>query len=294
MKRVFLLTALIGISSFGNAQEKPLKPVDVKKENAATAVEEKQVAAEKSEAIQAIEQGKEINVKTDTSKANAAVKGEEAKATKVKKDEKSNAPLNSAQVENENAATAAAEREVTGDQYKIESTYADLKMNTERDTTVYTATSKVTNSGFQRTIGFDGAWKFDLNLENRQITLTGGTLNNKGEAASNALRLMVYLADKPFDLNNPEFIGNVYSVVDINPIAPAESKTGETYKTSWASETLPTTGTYYPYILLGEQNPQTQAFEVKDVKAFDNAITITNEVSAVETVPTTESVPVAE
>lgn len=205
MKRVFLIVALAGIT-YANGQEKPLEPEQIEKENAATAVEEQKVAAEKSEAEIALEQGKEIVV---------------------------------------------------------------------RDTTlVYTATSQVENSGFQRTVGFDGAWKFDLDLDNREIVLTGGTLSNKGEAASNNLRLMVYLAEKPFDLNNPEFVGKVYSAIDVNPIGAGEVKSGQAYVTSWASETNPPAGTYYPYILLGEENPENQEFEVRDVKAFSNSITI--------------------
>ncbi|HLV23540.1 MAG TPA: hypothetical protein VKY36_02025 [Moheibacter sp.] len=206
MKRVFLVATLAGFSFYGNAQEKPLEPEQVKEENAATAIEEKEVAAEKSEAEIALEQGKEIVVRDTTS--------------------------------------------------------------------VYTATSKVENSGFQRTVGFDGAWKLDMDLDKKEIILTGGTLNNKGEVASNNLRLMVYLADKPFNLDNPEFIGNVYAVVDVMPIAAGESKSGQSYITSWASETVPTVGTYYPYILLGEQNPQNQEFEVRDVKPFANSIIV--------------------
>ncbi len=278
MKRVFLLTAFAGIAFYGNAQEKPLKPEQVKKENAATAVEEKEVAAEKSEAIQAIEAGKEINVKSDPTRA-TTVKGEEVKVKKDKKKDKiknSEKPLNPEQVSKENAATAVVEKQVATEKTEAEIALAEGKEITVRDTAMsYTATSKVDNSGFQRTVGFDGAWKFDMNLGKREITLTGGTLNNKGQVASNPLRLMVYLAEKPFNVNNPEFIGNVYSVVDVNSIAPAEAKSGQAYVTSWASETNPPAGTYYPYILLGEQNAQTQEFEVKDVKVFENSITIT-------------------
>lgn len=207
MKRVFLLAALTGLTFYANGQEKSLSSEQVKKENAATAVEEKTVATEKSEAEVALEEGKEIVVK-------------------------------------------------------------DTAM-------VYTATSIVKNSGFQRTVGFDGAWKFDMNLDQREIVLTGGVLSNKGEATSNPLRLMVYLAEKPFNLDNPEFIGTVYSSIDVQPIEAAGQKSGQSYITSWASETNPPAGTYYPYILLGEQNPSNQEFEVKDVKAFSNSFTIT-------------------
>ncbi len=285
MKRVFLLLVMFGFSYTGFSQEKPLSPTEVKKENAATAVEEKEVASEKSEAIEAIEQGKEIQVKSDPTKVTSA-KGSEVsseavkeKGKKVKKDKTKNvsdtAPLNEVEVAKENAATAVEEKKVAAEKTEAEIALAEGKEIVVKDTTTYSATSKVNNSGFQRTVGFDGAWKFDMNLENKAITLTGGTLNNKGTATSNSLRLMVYLAPKPFDLNNPEFIGTVYSSVDIPGLAAGDVKSGQTYVTSWASETNPPAGTYYPYILLGEQNPTTQEFEVKDVKAFDDSITIT-------------------
>lgn len=283
MKRVFFIAAFAGFLFYGNAQETQLDPKQVKKENAATAVEEKEVAAEKSEAIQAVEEGKEIQVKSDpvkAAKANTVKEGKKVKEAKVKKDKKGKtnpeAPLNPAEVAVENAATAIEEKEVAAEKTEAIQALEQGKEIVVRDTTeVYTATSKVENSGFQRTVGFDGAWKFDLDLAKREIVLTGGTLSNKGEATSNNLRLMVYLAQKPFDVNNPEFVGNVYSAIDVNPIAGGETKTGQAYVTLWASETNPPAGTYYPYILLGEQNPQNQEFEVKDVKAFDNPITIT-------------------
>lgn len=144
----------------------------------------------------------------------------------------------------------------------------------EQEPVIYTTTSMVANSGFLQTVGFDGAWKLDMNLENNKIILTGGTLLNKAESESNNIRLMVYLAEKPFDLSNPEFIGTVYSVVDLEAIDANAKESGKTYETSWASESKPSSGKYYPYILLGEENEKTGQFEVKDVKAFENSITI--------------------
>lgn len=276
MKQVFFITAFAGILFYGNAQEKPLNPEQVKKENAATAIEEKEVAAEKSEAVKAIEDGKEIKVKSDPTKANTATKVKEAKVKKDRKG-KSNpeAPLNPAEVAVENAATAIEEKEVAAEKTEAIQALEQGKEIVVRDTTaVYTATSQVQNSGFQRTVGFDGAWKFDMDLDNREIVITGGTLSNKGDAASNTLRLMVYLAEKPFSINNPEFIGTVYSSVDVTPLAPGEQKAGQAYVTAWATENNPAPGTYYPYILLGEQNPQTQEFEVRDVKPFENSIVV--------------------
>lgn len=288
MKRVLVLAAIVGFSYYGHSQEKPLSPVQVNKENAATAVEEKEVAAEKTEAIEAIEEGKEIKVKSDPTKA-TSVKGKEVapevikeKERRIKKDKNSKnqsisseKPLNDAEVAKENAATAVEEKKVAAEKTEAEVALAEGKQIVVKDTTTYSATSKVNNSGFQRTVGFDGAWKFDMNLDNREIKLTGGTLSNKGTATSNPLRLMVYLAPKAFDLNNPEFIGTVYSSLDIPAMNASDIQSGQTYVTLWASETNPPAGTYYPYILLGEQNPTTQEFEVKDVKAFDNPITIT-------------------
>ena len=141
-------------------------------------------------------------------------------------------------------------------------------------TEIQTVTSIVKNSGFLQTVGFDGAWKLDLDLDAKKIILTGGTLLNDAENESSKIRLMVYLAEKPFDLNNPEFIGNVYSVVDLDSLNAKEKESGKTYVTSWASESMPTTGKYYPYILLGEENASTGQFEVRDVKAFEKSLTI--------------------
>jgi len=191
-----------------NAQqnEKPLTEKEVAKENAATAIEEKEVAHEKSEAELALEQGKEIVVK-DTA-------------------------------------------------------------------TVYSVTSIAENSGFARTVGFDGTWKVDLNLGKKELIITGGTLNNKAQSPSNKLRLMVYFAEKPFDVKNPELIGTVYSSIDLNPLEAGAKKVDQSYVTQVAVETPPAAGKYYPYILLGEQNPQTQEFEVKDVKVFQEFVTL--------------------
>src|SRR5690606_37431370 len=165
------------------------------------------------------------------------------------------------------AATKAAEAEIAGEE-------APAVVEQAIETPTYTATSKVDNSGFQRTVGLEGAWKFDMNVGERSIILTGGTLSNKGEATSDDLQLMVYLADKPFDVNNPQFIGEVYSVLELSPIAAGNSESGKTYTTTWASQTDPSSGTYYPYILLGEKNAETQEFEVKDVKVFENSVTL--------------------
>lgn len=148
------------------------------------------------------------------------------------------------------------------------------EISKQEDDTIYTATSRVDNSGFLQTVGFDGAWKFDMNLERRKITLTGGSIVNKSSKPSNTIRLMVYLADKPFNLDNPDFIGNIYSVIDISALESNDKESGKVYDTSWASEEKLDKGTYYPYILLGEKNPNTGQFEVKDVKAFEKSITI--------------------
>lgn len=207
MKRL-MLAAVIALPFFMNAQEneKPLSPKEAAKENAATAIEEKEVAQEKSEAEIALEQGKEIVVKDTTH--------------------------------------------------------------------VYTATSVADNSGFARTVGFDGIWKIDLNLDKKELVITGGTLNNKSQNTSNKLRLMVYFAEKPFDVKNPDLIGAVYSSIDVDPLEAGAKKAGQSYVTQVALETPPTPGKYYPYILLGEQNLQTQEFEVKDVKVFQEFVTL--------------------
>ncbi|MDD3771512.1 MAG: hypothetical protein RBT46_05075 [Weeksellaceae bacterium] len=139
---------------------------------------------------------------------------------------------------------------------------------------IYSTTSRPDDSGFLQTVGFSGAWKFDMNLDKHKIILTGGALINQSNSSSNEIRLMVYLADKPFNLNNPEFIGEVYSVIDISALNAGQKESGQVYETSWASEKDPQKGIYYPYILLGEKNPKTDQFEVRDVKVFEKTITI--------------------
>jgi hypothetical protein len=85
---------------------------------------------------------------------------------------------------------------------------------------------------------------------------------------------MVYYADKPFDVKNPELVGTVYSSIDIAPLAANEAKTKVSFIAPVALETPPAAGTYYPYILLGELNLQTNEYEVKDVKVFTQPVII--------------------
>lgn len=205
MKRI-ILTALFVTPFLLNAQEKPLKPEQVKKENAATAVEEKKVAMEKSEAEIALEQGKEIVVKDTTD--------------------------------------------------------------------VYTATSVAENSGFGKTVAFDGVWKVDLYLTKNEMVVTGGSLQNLSDNPSNNLRLMVYYADREFDLQKPDLIGTVFSSTDIDPIPAKGKKDSQSFIIPVVLESRPTAGNYYPYLLLGELNPQTQQYEVKDVKVFKEFISL--------------------
>jgi len=205
MKQV-ILAALFVAPLLLNAQEKPLSPEQVKKENAATATEEVEVAAEKSEAEIALEQGKEIEV---------------------------------------------------------------------RDTTqVYTATSVAENSGFGRTVAFDGTWKVDLDLNNREVVITGGTLNNMQTTPSGKLMLTVYYADKAFDTSKPEMIGQPFGQIEVEALAANEKKANQSYIAPLALETPPTAGNYYPYIVLGVQDPATNQFSVIDVKVFKEFVTL--------------------
>lgn len=205
MKRIILAALFVAPLAL-NAQEKPLKPEQVKKENAATAIEEKEVAAETSEAEAALAAGKEIQV---------------------------------------------------------------------RDTTqVYTATSVAENSGFGRTVAFDGTWKVDLDLNNREVLITGGTINNMQATPSGKLMLTVYYADKAFDTAKPEMIGQPFGQIEVQPLAANEKKTGQSYIAPLALETPPTTGNYYPYIVLGVQDPATNQFSVIDVKVFKEFISL--------------------
>lgn len=205
MKRI-ILAALFVAPLLLNAQEKPLKPEQVKKENAATAIEEKEVAAEKSEAEIALAEGKEIVVKDTTQ--------------------------------------------------------------------VYSATSLVENSGFGKTVAFDGAWKVDLNLDTREVVITGGTINNMQAKPSGKIMLTVYFADKQFDTAKPEMIGQPFGQIEVEPLAANDKKVGQSYIAPLALETPPTTGNYYPYIVLGVQDPATGQFGVIDVKVFKEFISL--------------------
>jgi hypothetical protein len=207
MKRLFL-SAILGISFLANAQEKPLKPEQVKVENKATAKEEVKVAAEKSEAEVALEKGKELTVKSQNQQPGAI-----------------------------------------------------------------TAMSSETDAKFSTTVGIEGSWKLDMNPAQKEIILTGGTILNKAETPTNKLRAMVYFAPSKFSLEKPELVGNMYSFIDIDPIFANGNKTEQSFITTWAVDTMQP-GTYYPYIILGELNPQTNEFELRDVKVFDNTVTI--------------------
>lgn len=209
MKRIILAALFVTpllLNAQSKNQEKPLKPEEVKKENAATAIEEKEVAAEKSEAEIALEQGKEIEVKSTAQ--------------------------------------------------------------------TYTVTSVAENSGFGRTVAFDGIWKVGLNLETREVLITGGTLNNMQATPSGKLMLTVYYADKTFDTAKPEMIGQPFGQIEVEPLAANDKKVGQTYVAPLALETPPTTGNYYPYIVLGAEDPATGQFSVIDVKVFKEFISL--------------------
>ena len=72
--------------------------------------------------------------------------------------------------------------------------------------------------------------------------MKGGTIVNKDDSASEEIRMMVYLADQPFDLNNPQLIGEVYSYIDIDGLNANDKKTGEVYSTLWANNNKPESG----------------------------------------------------
>lgn len=140
---------------------------------------------------------------------------------------------------------------------------------------VISTTSVNETSNFLQTVGFEGQWTFEMDVNNSKITLKGGTIVNKDDSASEKIRMMVYLADQPFDLNNPQLIGEVYSYIDIDGLNANDKKTGEVYSTLWANSNKPESGKkYYPYILIGEQNPETNEFEVRDIKVFQNPIEV--------------------
>lgn len=140
---------------------------------------------------------------------------------------------------------------------------------------ILSTTSVSETSDFLQTVGFEGEWTFELDLNNSKITLKGGSIINKGEKSSEEIRMMVYLADTPFDLKNPQLVGEVYSYIDIDGLNANENITGQKYSTLWTNNKKPESGKkYYPYILIGEQNPETNEFEVRDIKVFINPIEV--------------------
>lgn len=184
-------------------------------------------------------------------------------------------PLNKEQVEKENAATAEAEKTVAGEKTQAEEAIEQGKEIVVNDTAkLYSSTSVAENSGFARTVGFDGTWKIDLNLENKEIILTGGTLNNMDKAVSPKLLLTVYYADKKFDLKNPEMIGTPYGQIEVDPIEAGAKKEGQSYIIPLALETPPAAGNYIPYITLSSQDASTQQFGVIDVKLFNDPVAL--------------------
>lgn len=275
MKRL-ILVAITVLPFLANAQEKPLSPEEVKKENAATAIEEKEVAKEKSEAVKAIEEGKTIEVK----KAKTPVKDTQkpprpATNTPQIKNNEAEKPLNPAQVKRENAATAIEEKEVAREKTEAQKALEQGKEIVVQDSSaIYTSTSVADNSGFARTVGFDGVWKINLNLASNKLSINGGALKNQSDKSSNNLRLMVYYADKPFDVKNPELVGTVFSSIDVAPLTANETENNASFVAPVVLETPPVAGTYYPYILLGELNLDTNEYEVKDVKVFTQPVTI--------------------
>ena len=207
MKRIILAAFIV--SPFlvtAQVKEQPLDSAAIKKENAATAIEEKKVAAEKSEAEIALEQGKEIVV---------------------------------------------------------------------RDTTnVYSSTSIAENSGFGRTVAFDGVWKLDLDLGNREVIITGGTIHNLQDAPSGKLMLTVYYADKMFDVSKPDMIGQPFGQIEVDALPAKGKKVGQSYIAPLALENSPAPGNYYPYIVLGVQDPATNQFGIIDVKVFKDFVSL--------------------
>src|SRR5690606_19298830 len=109
MKRL-ILVAITVLPFLANAQEKPLSPEQIKKENAATAIEEKEVAKEKSEAEKALEQGKVIEVKQAPASKKNTQKPPRTNQTQIKNETEK--PLSPEQIKKENAATAIEEKEV--------------------------------------------------------------------------------------------------------------------------------------------------------------------------------------
>ena len=276
MKRL-ILVAITVLPFLANAQEKPLSPEEVKKENAATAIEEKEVAKEKSEAVKAIEEGKTIEVKKATTpvKNNTQKPPRPATNTPQIKSNETEKALTPEQVKRENAATAIEEKEVAREKTEAQRALEQGREIVVQDSSaIYTSASVADNSGFARTVGFDGVWKINLNLASNELSINGGALKNQSDKSSNNLRLMVYYADKPFDVKNPELVGTVFSSIDVAPLTANETENNASFVAPVVLETPPAAGTYYPYILLGELNLETNEYEVKDVKVFTQPVTI--------------------
>src|SRR5690606_37899453 len=79
---------------------------------------------------------------------------------------------------------------------------------------VISTTSINETSHLLQTVLLEGELTVEMDVNNSKNTLKGGTIVNKDDSASEKIRMMVYLADQPFDLNNPQLIGEVYSYID--------------------------------------------------------------------------------
>lgn len=186
------------------------------------------------------------------------------------------APLKPAQVKEENKATAKEEVKVAAEKSEAEVALAqgkEISVKSQSQDGIITAVSSDKDAKFSTTLGIEGTWNLKMNPAQKEIVLTGGTILNKADASSQKLRMMVYFAPTPFSLEKPELIGNMYSFIDIDPIDAKGNKTEQSFITNWAIETM-TPGTYYPYIILGELNPETNEFDLRDVKVFDQTVTI--------------------
>lgn len=184
-------------------------------------------------------------------------------------------PLPPEQVKQENRATAKEEVKVAAEKSEAEIALAEGKELTVKtaSTAKIQALSSATDAKFSTTLGIEGPWQLGINPDEKEVILTGGTILNKADVPTQKLRMMVYFADKTFSLEKPELIGSLFSFVDIDPIDAKGNKVEQSFITNWAVENLQP-GTYYPYIILGELNPQTNEFDLRDVKVFENTITI--------------------
>jgi len=185
-------------------------------------------------------------------------------------------PLSPEQAKQENKATAKEEVKVAAEKSEAEIALAEGKEITVSPKTQVqlTAVSEASNSGIGTTVGLDGQWRMDLNQDKKEVILTGGEIFNKSKVSTHPLRLLIFFDTKAFDVQNPSLGGSMISIVDLDAVNAGEMKQKQSYVMSWVYDGNIPAGSYYPYLVLGQQNPETNNFELVDVKVFTTPVVV--------------------